>query len=210
VKTVAASTDAAVPVLGGLNIEDAFATMPKSKVAAKVQVSEVPEFNPSTMARDMSQKNNVRTKITLSLYRLTKTPTTMLQVVTMVESDSESVQVKPVKPQKKSTSNGAKVRDSCSFISVSSTTPPPAQTPHDVAVATASGGKVNIPDFAKALWRKSFLPSIYSAFYAADQPFENFRKNSVQLLETLQTVVCDVYPDFYYKVQFGDAFMIMV
>ena len=84
------------------------------------------------------------------------------------------------------------------------------QTPHDVATATGSGGKGNIPDFTKGLWRKSFLPSVYSAFYAVEQPFKDFRKNSVQLQTTLQTVICDIYPNFNYKAQFGDAFMVIV
>jgi len=72
VKTAAVSTDATMPVLGGLNDEDAFATEPVFEVTAKVRVSEVSKFNPSTMARDMSWKNDVGTKTILLLYRLTK------------------------------------------------------------------------------------------------------------------------------------------
>ena len=67
VKMATASIDVGVPVLGGLNDEDAFATKPKFKARAKVHISDVPKFDPSTVARDMSQKNNVSTKTILSL-----------------------------------------------------------------------------------------------------------------------------------------------
>jgi hypothetical protein len=125
------------------------------------------------------------------------------QVVTIVESDSEVVPVKTEKPQR------SKVRNSCLFISAGSITPL-RRIPHGVATATADGGKNDVPDLAEALWRKSFLPSMCGTFYATDRPFEDFKKNRVRLREILQTVVCDVHPNFYCEVRFGDAFMVMV
>lgn len=57
---------------------------------------------------------------------------------------------------------------------------------------------------------KVFPSVLVQAFYVTDRPFEGFMKGSDELQEFLQTVVSDVFPDFYYKVHFGDAFMAMV
>ena len=176
--------------LGGLDDEDASATKPTFKAIAKLP-TKVPKFDPS-MGRDTSRKNDV-SPLTTKIPRLTDCE--RLQVVTVIESDSEIVPVKTEKPKKP-----RKLKAEKAMV--------PAQSESYIATSTTS--KDNIPEFAKVKWRKEFLPSLYNAFYAADELFENFKKGSEKLQEFLQTVVNDTFPKFHYKVQLGDGFMVTV
>jgi hypothetical protein len=147
------------------------------------------------MGRDTSRKYDV-SPLATKTSRLTDCE--RLQVVTVIESDSETVPVKTEKPKKP-----RKLKAEKAMV--------PAQTMHSESyIATSTTGKESIPEFAKVKWRKEFLPSLYDAFYAADELFENFKKGSEKLQEFLQTVVNDAFPKFHYKVQLGDGFMVTV
>jgi hypothetical protein len=180
-------------VLGSLDDEDASATKPMVKAIAKLP-TKVPKFDPS-VGRDMSQKNDV-SPLTTKLSCLTDCE--RLQVVMLIESDSETVPVKMEKPTKP-----RKLKAEKAMV--------PALTTHSESyIATSTTSKENIPEFTKVKWRKVFLPSLYDAFYAADELFENFKKGSEKLQEFLQTMVSNAFPNFHYKVQLGDSFMVTV
>jgi len=68
----------------------------------------------------------------------------------------------------------------------------------------------DLPKFAEAKWRDTFLPTLYDKFFASDQPFEGFYKGNDQFLALLQGIVEEVYPDIDYEVTSLDSIHFLV
>lgn len=66
-----------------------------------------------------------------------------------------------------------------------------------------------LPEFAKAGWATSFLPTLYAYLSAAPKPFEPYAKGS-NLVATVQAIVDIVYPRSGYRVKLTDKIYTMV
>ena len=66
-----------------------------------------------------------------------------------------------------------------------------------------------LPDFARASWITSFLPTLYSYLSAATNPWELHAKGS-NLVKTIQKIFDAVYPGSRYKVKLSDKIFTMV
>lgn len=66
-----------------------------------------------------------------------------------------------------------------------------------------------LPEWAKASWSMSFLPTLYAYLSAAPKPFELYAKGS-NLLATIQEVADIVYPRSGYRVKLTDKIYTMV
>ena len=68
----------------------------------------------------------------------------------------------------------------------------------------------DLPEFAQAKWRQTFLPTLYDKFFASDQPFDGFCRGSDKFIALLQRIVEDVYPDSDYEVTSADSIHFLV
>lgn len=68
----------------------------------------------------------------------------------------------------------------------------------------------DLPEFAEAKWRDTFLPTLYDKFFSSDQPFDTFTTGSDQFVALLQVVIDEVYPDIEYKVTSSDSIHFLV
>lgn len=66
-----------------------------------------------------------------------------------------------------------------------------------------------LPDFVRAGWSTSFLPTLYCYLSAASNPWELYKKGA-NLVNTIQEIVDTVYPRSAYKVKLGDKIFTMV
>ncbi|KAF4616107.1 hypothetical protein D9613_011304 [Agrocybe pediades] len=77
-----------------------------------------------------------------------------------------------------------------------------------VPQAKATGRRLNgnnvrmadLPEFAIAKWKRTFLPTLYSMLYTSDNAFDGFHKASHAFVSLLQNILIHVYPDVDYKV----------
>lgn len=107
----------------------------------------------------------------------------------------ESLPVKEQRPK----------NDSAAVKTVAKTKPKPAKRLNGNNVRMS-----DLPEFAEAKWRDTFLPTLYDSFFASDKPFDTFAIGSDQLVALLQTIVDDVYPDIEYKVTASDSIHFLV
>ncbi|KAF9554567.1 hypothetical protein CPC08DRAFT_766634 [Agrocybe pediades] len=63
----------------------------------------------------------------------------------------------------------------------------------------------DLPDFALAKWKKTFLPTLYTTLYTSDNPFDGFYKGGHTFISLLQNILQHVYPDVNYKVTAHDS-----
>ena len=68
----------------------------------------------------------------------------------------------------------------------------------------------DLPEFAQAKWRETFLPTLYDKFFASDQPFDGFCRGSDQFVALLQNIIEEVYPDVDYEVTSADSIHFLV
>jgi len=68
----------------------------------------------------------------------------------------------------------------------------------------------DLPEFAQAKWRETFLPTLYSKFFTSDQPFDSFCRGSDQFVTLLQGIIEEVYPDINYDVTSSDSIHFLV
>ena len=66
-----------------------------------------------------------------------------------------------------------------------------------------------LPDFVRAGWSTSFLPTLYCYLSAAPNPWELYKKGA-NLVNTIQEILDTVYPRSAYKVKLGDKIFTMV
>ncbi|KDR66446.1 hypothetical protein GALMADRAFT_232506 [Galerina marginata CBS 339.88] len=76
-----------------------------------------------------------------------------------------------------------------------------------------NGNKVRVsdlPEFAEAGWRASFLPTLYDKFFSSDKPFDAFCHGSDQFVALLQVVIEEVYPTVDYTITSSDPIYLLV
>jgi hypothetical protein len=82
-----------------------------------------------------------------------------------------------------------------------------ASSSNNVAVAVDTASDLNVlPEFARAAWSTSFLPTLYSRLACSNDPFVI----DLDLVTAIQEIVDIVYPNTTYKVRLNDKMYSMV
>ena len=68
----------------------------------------------------------------------------------------------------------------------------------------------DLPDFAQAKWRSTFLPTLYEQFFTSDEPFDEFNAGSDEFVALLQSIIKEVYPSVDYEVTSSDSIHFLV
>jgi hypothetical protein len=134
--------------------------------------------------------------------------------VAISDSDSSN-QEKPVQRSKpKRAAHTASTRSTAARPKGNAHAKPP-KVKSEVPISAASAGTTSrkdidsLPDFDKARWVTSFLPTLYARLASALNPWRPYNVRS-DLVDTVQEVVDFVYPGSGYEVKLGDKIYTMV
>ena len=219
-KATAPASSSVEQELGGLDDEDAYAIQPAR------------ELSLSAESRNSGRKNDVRSTTQLVyVILIVKSNFQLVLIVTTSESDSDEVNYTSGNLKTKSQSGPKPISRIASAGSMACTaTSESKSVGPSKEKAPASLRKVKsesldaltenipyaptfetdgLPDFVRAGWSTSFLPTLYCYLSASPNPWELYKKGA-NLVNTIQEIVDTVYPRSAYKVKLGDKIFTMV